>query len=203
MDEKVDYYLNKIYEYRKHYGRQFNHNKEELQEIKEIIHHLIKKNDDYLLTDNYLDYLSSCVNFDYDLIEISGNIYQKLEMIKWYFEALDQNIIEDENDKAHYFLTLDDNLKQKVLDIHNYCDTIHSIGIFSDLVCKMVLYIYSYCYMNNRLEKVNEICDSLLNDYSRIIDDTNLNDIWDGSHEWIDRIIVFCEDHIKNKRIIK
>ena len=202
MDEKVDYYINKIYEYRKYYGKPFNYNEYILLEIKEIINGIIYNNDDYLLTDNYLDYLSSCPNFDYDLIELNGNIYQKLEMIRWYFEALDHNIIEDDNDKAHYFLTLDDNLKQKVMELHHYMEVINSIGWHSDLVCKIVCYIVSYCYINIRLDKVNEICDSLLKDYSRLIDDTTLNDIWDGSPEWIDRIIGFCEDHLKSKKII-
>lgn len=201
MDEKVDYYLNKIYEYRKNYGKPFNHDEETLQEIKEIIHHIIRKNEDYLLTDNYLDYLSMSPNFDYDLTKISGNIHNKLEIIIWYFEALDQEIIEDK--KAHFFLTLDDNLKQVVFDMDRYFKIIRSIGRHSDLVCKMVLFIVSYCYMKNRLDKVNEICDSLLNDYSRLIDDTTLNDIWDGSDPWVDRIIGFCEDHIQSKRSIK
>ncbi len=201
MDKKVDYYLNKIYDFRNNYGIPFDHSEEELEEIKEIIHHIIRKNDDYLLTDNYLDYLSYYPNFDYDLLELSGNIYKKLEMIKWYFEALEQSIIEDI--KPHYYLSLDDNLKKVILDIHNYIKIIYSIGMHSDLVCKMVLYIASYCYIRNRLDKVNEICNSLLNDYTRLIDDTTLNDLRDGSQSWIDRIINFCEDHIQSKRMIK
>ena len=201
MDEKVDYYLNKIYEYRKYYGRPFNHNEERLEEIKESIYHIISRGDEYLFTDNYLDYLSTCQNFDYDLIELGSNIYGKLEMIRWYFEALDQEIIEEV--KTHYFVSLDDNLRHVVYDMHDYLDTIRSRGYYSDLVCKMALYIVSYCYLKNRLDKVNEICDSLLNDYSKLIDDTSLNDISDGSYEWKDRIINFCEDHIQSKRSIK
>ena len=203
MDEKVDYYLNKIYEYRKYYGKPFNHDEEELGEIKEIIHHIIRNNDDYLLTDNYLDYLSYYPNFDYDLLEISGDIYKKLEMIRWYFEALDGDIIQNDDEKKHYYFSLDDNLKQVVFDIHNYIKFIHSKGRYSDLMSKIVLYIVSYCYIKNRLDKVNEICDSLLDDYSRLIDDTSLNDIWDGSKPWINRIICFCEEHIQSKRSIK
>ena len=203
MIDKADYYINKIYEYRKYYGKPFNHGDYKIENIKDILNIIISRNEDCLLTDNYLDYLGSRLNFDFDLIKISSDIYSKLGIIRWYFEALDQQIIEDEDDRTHYFLTLDDNLKKVVYDIRNYLDVIKSIGIQSDLVCKMVLNIVSYCYINNRLDKVNEICDSLLSDYNRLIDDTSLNDIWDGSHEWIDRIIGFCEDHIQSKRSIK
>ena len=61
-------------------------------------------------------------------------------------------------------------------------------------------YIFSYCYINGMLDKLETLCNRYLPDHTRFIDDSTINGILFGSDLWYERLITFINDYLNENR---
>lgn len=209
-NNKVDYYYDKIMEARKCYEREHQENSifperpsGEKDEMKYALSEIINNNFEYFLTASFLDYLGSMYDPCSFLKSIAISYKERMKMFVWYLYGLVNSIddsLRDKNKVIRYLDLLDDNTKMAAIYIN---DRINENGgrANSDLHI-LLLNLFSYCYINNMLDKLERLCEIIIKDPNRINDDFLINNIRYGTEAWYDRLSVFIDDYCNNTRVI-
>lgn len=215
----VDYYFNKIDEARNYYnGVLLKKNNGKLDEsrfmkpyspqekkrIRDSIQKMIYDNNDYLLTDSYLDYLGAGHNPSSYLDDINASTANRMNIITWYLYGVVNEIKDLEEDGTHYFRYidfLDDNTKKSAIFMDELIE--RNGGRANSELHVLLMNIFAYCYINGVLDKLESVCDIFIADQERFIDDLHINQIIEGSIMWYERLITFIEDYLNdNRRVI-
>lgn len=178
LNKKIDDYYNKILEYSYEFKHEIDVKQREVF-IKKVIKELILNNEEYLLTNSFLNYLACdhyyLANFHY---LVSDNISLKYSILDLYFEHIDGDYYSMENHSQvdfHIFTKeLNSNTSEATLLAHayrikarnKYYYDVNAYGIFNSIFNS----ILSYCFINQRMSEYEEICKIFIDNPDDVLD---------------------------------
>ena len=178
MNNKVDEYYNKILEYSYEFMHEIDVKQRE-DFIKKVINTLILNNEEYLLTDSFLNYLA----YDHHYLAnfhciISDDIFTKYSILDSYFDHINSDYISrDNHSQVDYHLftkELDLDTKKATLLSHAYRTKARSKYYYDVNAYGIYYYIFnsilSYCFINQRMNEYEEICKPLIDNPDNILD---------------------------------
>ena len=178
MNKKIEEYYNKLLKY----SYEFVHEKDVIQceyFIKDNIKKLIENNEEYLLTDSFLNYIACNHRYipRFNYIN-SNNISLKYEILDSYFDHINSDYISMEKHSQvdyHIFTkSLDLDTKKATLLSKKYRDIILSKYYYNIHAYEILYHIFnsilSYCYLNKRMNDYEEICSPLFDNPNSILD---------------------------------
>lgn len=177
-NKKIDEYYNKLLEY----SYEFKHEIDVTQReyfIKETIKKLIDNNEDYLLTDSFLNYVAHdhhyIAKFDYI---VSNQPLLKYNILDSYFDSINGDYISMENHSQvdyHIFSkSLDFDTRKATLLAKEYRTKMRNKYYYNLPAYDVLYYIFnsilSYCYINQRMSEYEEICRPLFDNPDDVLD---------------------------------
>ncbi len=178
MEEKIEYYYNKLLEIGK-YSMPFIYERDNLSDLlKESVTKIVEENNEHLLTDSLLDYVTCTNGAHYKLNKLAGNIEEKVAVLMGYFESIIEGINKCYN--TVYLKTMDRGLEGAV-SLANMIinDTCHDgLGIRETLfLYYAALIILSYYVIKKREYNINDLFDKIYGDVERTLEGMRLRDI--------------------------
>ena len=213
---KVDHYFAKLDSARLYYNslskRDFGdgeravglfpeYSPEQEREIKDSIKTIIDNNLDYLLTDSFIDYLGDCHDPALYLNNIFGTKYNRMNITTCYLYGVINSIKRIDKGEAcnlKYIDLLDEVTRKEATFINDFIE--NNGGRANDELHTVLMNIFSYCYINGMLDKLETLCNRYLPDHTRFIDDSTINGILFGSDHWYERLITFINDYLNENR---
>ena len=198
-------YYNKLYLFGAEY-RELKNIKKNKGIIISSLNRVIETNNNYLLNDSFLNYLSCLDNIIDELNILSSNdVIKKVETLTHYYRSIIFDILNDVD--STYLMALDEDSKfasyyaATLIKIIN--DDVHKHYMGNKLLLKKLIYvILCYCHINNKMNAYKNLCDKYIHDNSIIIDDMNINGIVQLDDLFVNRVIDIIES-TNNKNIIK
>ena len=188
MEEKIEYYYNKLLEIGK-YSMPFIYERDNLSDLlKESVNKIVEENNEHLLTDSLLDYVTCTNGAHYKLNKLAGNIEEKVTILMGYFETIIEGINKCWN--TVYLKTMDRGLEGAVsLAIMIINDMCHDgLGIRETLfLYYAALIILSYYVIKKREYNINDLFDKIYGDVERTLEGMRLRDIPVSFSQYSDR----------------
>lgn len=209
-----EFYYDKLYNYainssRKSY-RSFRKNR---VIIKEAINKIVDDHNDYLLTESFINYIVDN-DLHIRLTELaSNNKYVIYEMFSLYYQELLKYFSYSSVNKQVNITDnkLTSNLDLKTKEVLTKVDMLflkmcrmNDLNIYYFALMKLtILYLVTYCHLNNSMDRFDEFLDYYQNNLYKIKDEIIINgiDISDTNNELID--IISSNITNRNKKLIK
>ena len=200
----INEYYNKLYLYSSHYKATRNIKKNK-DSIIISLNKMIETNNNYLLNDSLLDYISSMESLTTFINYLSSDsLEHKIDLLTHYYRNIIFEILN--NGKKEYLKLLDNDTKIATYHaahlIKMINDDIDMIYIGNKILLKRLVYvILCYCHINNKMNEYNDICNNYINNFNTITDDLDLHGIEVLDGNFVNRIIYIISKG-QNKKII-
>ena len=201
----VNQYYDKLYLSSVEY-KELKNIKKKKEIIISSLNKVINSNNDYLLNDSLLNYLSSLDTIVYELNVLSSNsINLKIESLNHYYRSIIFDILN--NVDSTYLKTLDTDTKfatnYAAILIRIINSDVHKHYMGNKLLLKKLVYVLlCYCHINNRMNDYKNLCDKYVYDFSIIVEDMNINGLVQLDDLFVSRVIDIIES-TNNKKTIK
>ncbi len=215
MDNKIDNYYNKLLEYSYEFKHEIDVKQREIF-IKNVIKELIDNNEEYLLTDSFLNYVAYdhryIRSFDY---LASNDRLLKYNILDSYFDHINSDYISMGNHSQadfHLFTTkLDEYTKEGTMLANIYRTKMRDKYYYNinayDILYHIFNSILSYCYINKKMNEYEEICRPLINNPEDVLDYYYSNGVISSvmDHDYKNKFYYLMIKMIEkeNKKIIK
>ena len=197
----VNQYYDKLYLSSVEY-KELKNIKKKKEIIISSLNKVINSNNDYLLNDSLLNYLSSLDTIVYELNVLSSNsINLKIESLTHYYRSIIFDILN--NVDSTYLKVLDTDTKfacnYAAIIIRIINSDVHKHYMGNKLLLKKLVYVLlCYCHINNRMNEFSKIYQDLFNKLDMIIEDMKLNNINDRD-DFTVRTVILLENNDKKK----
>ena len=205
MDEKVEYYFEKFLDCREKYLKTRNFPTTYTFEFKKLLNKMINNGEEHLLTEAFIDYLGSLNDPMFDLRYLNHSMNFKIEIIMWYMRNVELIYCNRDSEvliSKTFPELLTEDIKKASLDIHNLLNLLKEKNQYTDLLEKSILTIFAYCYVSNKLDKLPDVIRAIEQDPTALESECDLNNIIDSTDAWYNRLIVYTNNIIGNKRVI-
>ena len=207
-----DYYFDKFlyYSINNKCHRSFKRHK---KEIKEYINKIVDDHNDHLLKESFVNYLTDdnlymklgelATNDKYLIYELIAFYYQELIKDFSYSTANNEIYVIESDLTINLDLATKDALTKANLLFLDMC-RMNDINFYYFALMKMtVFYILTYCYINNCMDKYDDLIDYYKDDIYKIKDEIIMNgiDVADNNNVLIDIISNGLIN--RNKKLIK
>ena len=174
---------------------------------------IISENNDYLLTDSFLDYIVYYGEYDLkeSLEKLCGNTNDKIVCLTKYFEKVfDEYFYRLEGHYYSYAQMIDNDLATSIKHISKIlkeCREYLIEGFYGyDDLYKIIYIVFSYYVLNKRQDNIYELCNVFLNDPQRVLDTLYINDVFGDEDElstWEsrDRLISYVTHKLDNRNV--
>ena len=178
MNNKIDEYYNKLLEYSYEFKHEIDIQVRE-HVFKNTIKELIEDNNEFLLTNSFLNFIASDINsirlFDSITDE---DLFFKYSILDSYFNSIYSDYVSMENHcqvDYHIFTKTLDSDTRKATMLANLYRTKMRNRYYYDINAYDILYyifnsILSYCYINQIMSEYEEICRPLIEKPEDVLD---------------------------------
>ena len=194
----VDEYYNKILKYSEEVENDCFIKENEIK-IKEILKKIIDTNNDHMLTDSFLCYMSidKLILFELDSM-CTDDIYLKVAYLIHYYDFSIYHFRRHEENKCTYLRLLNEETRNAIIEACNYVEEINKLNNNRRFLIQMIYIVLSYCHINNRMNEFSKIYQDLFNKLDMIIEDMKLNNINDRVDFTVGTVILL-ENNDKKK----
>ena len=199
--EKFDYYYNKVMDLRN--TRNIASSKLnklfpwEKDAIKSGLKNIINNNYEHLLTDSFLDYISTDSTMGFNYESLSGDENSVLYLLSFYFQSITGQYTftpNNINSKFGFVRLLDGELKEATHDLYEYQHKSTEYKLDNALNC-----LLAYCFMNQCIDKFKGYCDQIFSNPNELLDYIDLNNFLDGPDEWYTFTKNYVNEHLNGK----
>ncbi len=183
MENKVDYYLERIKKYSKQYNNYMNQ-KKYFSEIRDMIQQLIDNNLDYILTDSLLNYVVHNGISSIRLYQLTqGTTACIRSLSRYYKEIYTEFKRENKEDYMYYIKLLDKETNEACIKAYNYIQNLYlnydryHYRLYD--VEQIIYIVLAYCHLNKKLNEFDNVCGIFINNPYDTLDDLYINDIRD------------------------
>ena len=199
MDKnRYDYYYQKIADIRKQ--SKISLYPWEKKAVKEGLNNIIKNNYEHILTDSFLDYMTSNSLVGFNFEKLSGDENSVLFLLTYYFQSITGQYTFTPNNtdsKFGFVRLLDDELKEATHDAYNFKEKSTEYLLDDALLC-----VLAYCYMNKCIDKFKSYGRHMLKNQNELLDYMALNNIMEGPDGWYTFISNYINNHFNKKKIL-
>ncbi len=199
MDKnRYDYYYQKIADIRKQ--SKISLYPWEKKAVKEGLNNIIKNNYEHILTDSFLDYMTSNSSVGFNFEKLSGDENSVLFLLTYYFQSITGQYTFTPNNtdsKFGFVRLLDDDLKEATHDAYNFKEKSTEYLLDDALLC-----VLAYCYMNKCIDKFKSYGRHMLKNQNELLDYIALNNIMEGPDGWYTFISNYINNHFNKKKIL-
>ena len=208
MDNLVDSYFDKILKESRYHSNQ-SEILNNTNAIKKQLQIIVDNKLEYLLTDSLINYISRDSLVSLSLYQLHNSQEERISLISSYFEEMCLFY----KDQIIYFDLLDKDIKSMVIKASYYSTTLYKnynnyhYRLYD--IERIIYVIMAYCFINNKIDEFNNICNIFLTNPYQTLDDLYINDIrnpqgvyyTDTDEALYNRVITRIESN--NKRTIK
>ena len=199
MDKnRYDYYYQKIADIRKQ--SKISLYPWEKKAVKEGLNNIIKNNYEHILTDSFLDYMTSNSLVGFNFEKLSGDENSVLFLLTYYFQSITGQYTFTPNNtdsKFGFVRLLDDELKEATHDAYDFKEKSTEYLLDDALLC-----VLAYCYMNKCIDKFKSYGRHMLKNQNELLDYMALNNIMEGPDGWYTFISNYINNHFNKKKIL-
>ncbi len=199
MDKnRYDYYYQKIADIRKQ--SKISLYPWEKKAVKEGLNNIIKNNYEHILTDSFLDYMTSNSSVGFNFEKLSGDENSVLFLLTYYFQSIIGQYTFTPNNldsKFGFVRLLDDELKEATHDAYDFKEKSTEYKLDDALLC-----VLAYCYMNKCIDKFKSYGRHMLKNQNELLDYIALNNIMEGPDGWYTFISNYINNHFNKKKIL-
>ena len=199
MDKnRYDYYYQKIADIRKQ--SKISLYPWEKKAVKEGLNNIIKNNYEHILTDSFLDYMTSNSSVGFNFEKLSGDENSLLFLLTYYFQSITGQYTFTPNNtdsKFGFVRLLDDELKEATHDAYDFKEKSTEYKLDDALLC-----VLAYCYMNKCIDKFKSYGRHMLKNQNELLDYMALNNIMEGPDGWYTFISNYINNHFNKKKIL-
>ena len=199
MDKnRYDYYYQKIADIRKQ--SKISLYPWEKKAVKEGLNNIIKNNYEHILTDSFLDYMTSNSSVGFNFEKLSGDENSVLFLLTYYFQSITGQYTFTPNNtdsKFGFVRLLDDELKEATHDAYDFKEKSTEYLLDDALLC-----VLAYCYMNKCIDKFKSYGRHMLKNQNELLDYMALNNIMEGPDGWYTFISNYINNHFNKKKIL-
>ena len=170
----------------------------ERKAIKEGLNNIIKNNYEHILTDSFINYLSSDSSIGFNFEKLSGDENDVIFILTYYFQSITGQYTFTPNNKDSKFgfvNLLEGDIKAATHDAYYYKEKSTEYKLDDALLC-----ILAYCYMNKCIDKYKDYCEYVFNNQIELLDHIKLNDMMEGPEGWYTFINNYINDHFNSKK---
>ncbi len=185
MKEKIDYYIKKFLFYFMFNNTLRFYSVSELKKnLEKEINTIIINNYEYMLTDSFICYLTNyCHFFIEELKSIYSEDRNKInEVVGYYFDDVLRSLSrkkELNEELPRYTEELEGNMKDVVLKARKDIDTIFANNDYNEkeiyIIRGTIISLLTECFINNDINSFNDLCDTVIDNPTLILDDIKLN----------------------------
>ena len=170
----------------------------EKKAIKEGLNNIIKNNYEHILTDSFIEYLSSNSSIGFNFEQLSGDENNVLFILTYYFHSIVGQYTFTPNNKDSKFgfvNLLEGDIKEATHDAYDFKEKSTEYRLDDVLLC-----VLAYCFMNKCIDKYKGYCEYVMNNQIELLAYMDLNKIMDGPDGWYTFINNYINNHFNSKK---
>lgn len=204
----VKEYYDKMLDYSKEYGSE-GFLRQHKNEIKQYLFEIINKNNNYLLTDSILNYLSSTFMVLTQLKAIAEDKeFYKMVFLHLYFETCLNGMFfgtDGFTGATRFIKLMDDECHAALFDAHMMSNRLkqnYRSLKYRRIMNDIISYTLAHCFLNNKMHEFEVVCNNIISKADYIIDDLEMNKIGTNNADFDYRMISIFNEINDKKEIV-